>query len=53
MEDNKLAAKGFQVQEIIWLKRLDKPLGAHTLMGIWFNTTEVAKWIVNNGMLFG
>ena len=53
MEDNELAAKGFQVEEITWLKRPDKPLGAHASMGIWFNTAEAAEWIVNNGMLFG
>jgi hypothetical protein len=53
MEDNELAAKGFQVDEIAWLKRPDKPLGVHASMGIWFNTAEAAEWMVNNGLLFG
>lgn len=53
MDDNELEAKGFQVSEIAWLKKPDKPVGAHASMGIWLNTAEAAEWTVNNGLLVG
>jgi hypothetical protein len=53
MEDNDLASKGFQINKIAWLKKPNKPLGMHTSMGIWLNTSEAAEWVINNGVLIG
>jgi hypothetical protein len=53
MEENDLAAKGFYIDEIAWLKRTDKPLGMYASMGMWLNTSDATEWIVNNGLLFG
>jgi hypothetical protein len=53
MEENDLAAKGYRVDEIAWLKKPDKPLGMYASMGIWLNTPDAAEWMVNNGLVFG
>lgn len=53
MEENDLAAKGFYINEIAWMKRPDKPLGVHASLGIWLNTPDAAEWVVNNGLVFG
>lgn len=53
MDDNDFLPKGFQIDEITWLKRPEKQLGAHASMGIWFTTAEAAHWVVNNGLLLG
>ena len=53
MEENDLADRGFDVNEIAWLKRPDKPLGVSGSMGIWLSTSDAAEWIVNNGLIFG
>jgi hypothetical protein len=53
MEENDLADRGFDVNEIAWLKRPDKPLGVSGSMGIWLSTPDAAEWIVNNGLIFG
>jgi hypothetical protein len=34
MEDNDLVAKGYQVEDIAWLKRKDKPLSSAAFLGI-------------------
>jgi hypothetical protein len=53
MNDNDFLAKGFQIDEITWLKKQEKQLGAHASMGIWFTTAEAANWVINNGLLLG
>ncbi|GAM42267.1 zinc knuckle domain protein [Talaromyces pinophilus] len=53
MEDNNFLPKGFQIDEITWLKRPEKQLGAHALIGMWFTTAEAAQWVVDNGVLLG
>jgi hypothetical protein len=53
MEENDLADRGFDVNEIAWLKRPDKSLGVSGSMGIWLSTPDAAEWIVNNGLVFG
>jgi hypothetical protein len=52
-DENDLAAKGFHIDEIVWLRKPDKPLGMYASMGIWLDTPEAAEWIVNNGLVFG
>jgi hypothetical protein len=49
MEENDLAAKGFHVDEISWLKRPDKPLGGYASIGIWLSTPDAAEWIMKTG----
>lgn len=46
MEENDLAARGFNIDEIAWLKRPDKLLGMSASMGIWLDTADAAEWIV-------
>lgn len=53
MEENDLAEKGFEIEDIAWLKKKDRPLGKSVLMGIWLNIPEVAESIINNGLLVG
>ncbi|THC88517.1 hypothetical protein EYZ11_012035 [Aspergillus tanneri] len=53
MEENDLAARGYQVEDIAWLRRTDKPQGNWGTMGIWLNTAEAAEWVINNGLLVG
>lgn len=53
MEENELAEKGFEIEDIAWLKRKDRPLGRSASMGIWLNTPEAAESIINNGLLVG
>jgi FtsZ-binding cell division protein ZapB len=53
MEENDLAEKGFEIEDIAWLKKKDRPLGRSASMGIWLNTPEAAESILNNGLLVG
>ncbi|OGE46982.1 hypothetical protein PENARI_c080G09532, partial [Penicillium arizonense] len=53
MEENDLADKGFQIEELAWLKRKDKVLGKFASLGIWFDSAEGAEYILNNGLLVG
>ena len=53
MEENDFASKGYHIEDIVWLKSKDKPLGRSASLGIWLNTTEAAEWVVYNGLLFG
>ena len=53
VEDNELSARGFQIEDIAWLKWPEKTLGTYVLMGIWFNSAEAADWIINNGLFIG
>lgn len=45
--------KGFEIEDIAWLKKKDRPLGRSASMGIWLNTPEAAESIINNGLLVG
>lgn len=38
MEYNDLATRGYQVEDIAWLKRKVKPLSASASLGIWFDS---------------
>ncbi|EED11858.1 conserved hypothetical protein [Talaromyces stipitatus ATCC 10500] len=51
MEENDLAEKGFEIDDIAWLKKKDRPLGKSASMGIWLNTPEAAELIISNGLL--
>lgn len=53
MEENDLAGQGFKIEELAWLKRKDKVLGKFASLGIWFDSTEGAEYILNNGLLVG
>jgi hypothetical protein len=53
MEENDLAAKGFYIDDLAWLKRKDVPLGKSASLGMWFDTAEAAEWVINNGLVFG
>lgn len=53
MEENDLAEKGFEIEDIAWLKKKDRPQGRSASMGIWLNTPEAAESIINNGLLVG
>ncbi|KAF7184036.1 hypothetical protein CNMCM7691_004595 [Aspergillus felis] len=51
IEENDLAGQGYQIEEVAWLKRKDKPLGKFALLGIWFDSPEGAEHILNNSLL--
>lgn len=53
MEENDLATRGYQVEDLAWLKNPNKPLGKWVTLGIWLDTAEAAQWIINNGLLVG
>jgi hypothetical protein len=53
MEENDLGSKGFQIEDIAWLKKKDAPLGESASLGIWFDSVKAAEWAVKDGMLFG
>ncbi|KAF7136975.1 hypothetical protein CNMCM5793_006679 [Aspergillus hiratsukae] len=53
MEENDLAGQGYQIEEVAWLKRKDKPLGKFASLGIWLDSPEGAERILNNGLLVG
>jgi hypothetical protein len=52
MEENDLAQRNYQIEDIAWLKCKDKPLGQHSSLGIWFDSAEAAEWTINNGLVF-
>lgn len=52
MEENDLEAKGFQIDDITWLKSKDKSLGRSASLWIWLDSAEAAEWIINNGLVF-
>ena len=51
IEDNELTGRGFQIEEIAWLKKKDKALGRHASLGIWFDTAEGVDYILRKGFL--
>ena len=51
IEENDLSGQGFRIEEVAWLKRKDKPLGKFASLRIWFDSTEGAEYILNNGLL--
>ena len=53
LEENDLTEKGFEIEDIAWLKKKDRPLGRSASMGIWLNTPEAAESIIDNGLLVG
>ncbi|KAK9847033.1 hypothetical protein MYU51_021135 [Penicillium brevicompactum] len=53
MDENGPTGQGFQIEEVAWLKRKDKILGKFASLGIWFDSTEGAERILNNGLLVG
>jgi FtsZ-binding cell division protein ZapB len=53
LEENNLTGKGFEIEDVAWLKKKDRPLGRSASMGIWLNTPEAAESIINNGLLVG
>jgi hypothetical protein len=53
IEENDLSGQGFRIEEVAWLKRKDKPLGKFASLRIWFDSTEGAEYILNNGLLVG
>jgi hypothetical protein len=53
MEENDLARRGYQVEEVAWLKRKDKILGKFASLGIWLDSAEGAEFILNDGLLVG
>jgi hypothetical protein len=53
MDENELAIKGFQIEDVAWLKKKEAPLGTRASLGIWFNSARAAEWARNDGMLFG
>lgn len=53
MMENDLCEKGFQVEDIAWLKKRDTPMGKSAIMGIWLDLPEAAEWIITNGLLVG
>jgi hypothetical protein len=53
MIENKLEEKGFEIADIAWLRKKDRPLGRSASMGIWFNTPEAAEWTRQEGLLVG
>jgi hypothetical protein len=52
-QENNLSSKGFNIEEIAWLKKKDSPMGATTSLGVWFDSAEAAEWAIQDGMLFG
>jgi hypothetical protein len=53
MEENSLESRGYQIAEVAWLKKKDKPLGHTASLGVWFDSKEAAEWAINNGLVFG
>lgn len=53
MEENEMAANGYRVDDIAWLRNKDKPLGTSASLGVWFDTPEAAEWTINNGLVCG
>ncbi|KAJ5839473.1 uncharacterized protein N7525_004661 [Penicillium rubens] len=53
IEENELTGRGFQIEEIAWLKKKDKALGKFASLGIWFDTAEGTDFILENGFIVG
>ncbi|KAJ8200122.1 hypothetical protein LV164_008811, partial [Aspergillus fumigatus] len=53
IEENDLGSKGFQIEDIAWLKKKDHPLRTSASLGIWLNTPEAAEYLIANGLLVG
>ena len=53
MEENDLATKSYQINDMAWLKSKDKPLGRSASLGIWLDTAEAVEWVIHNGPVFG
>lgn len=50
-DENNLTERGFQIEDIAWLKKRDKDLGAFASMGNWFDSSKAAEWMLGNGLL--
>jgi hypothetical protein len=50
-DENSLTERGFQIEDIAWLKKRDKGLGAFASMGIWFDSAKAAEWMLDHGLL--
>jgi hypothetical protein len=51
MEENDLAERGFRIEELVWMKRKEKELGEFATLAIWFDSTEGAEYMLNNGLV--
>jgi hypothetical protein len=51
MDENDLQERGFQIEDIAWLKKRDKMLGTFASLGIWFDSAEAAQWLIDNGLV--
>lgn len=51
--ENELEETGFEIEDIAWLKKKDRPLGQSASLGIWFNTPEAAKSVIEEGLVVG
>lgn len=51
VEDNDLAAHGFHIEELAWMKAKDKALGKFASLGIWFDSAEGAEHMLSSGFL--
>ena len=51
--ENEFEEKRFEIADIAWLRKKDRPLGKSASMGIWFNTPEAAEWTRKEGLLVG
>ena len=51
-DENGFSAKGYQIEDIAWLKSKDKPLGHTASLGVWFDSAEATEWVIMNGLLF-
>lgn len=52
-EENRLEEYQFNIVEVAWLRKKDKPLGKFGSLAIWFDTPEAAEWMVQNGLIVG
>lgn len=53
LAENRLDEKGFEIEDIAWLKKKDRPLRQSASLGIWFNTPEAANSVIKDGFLVG
>ncbi|KAI3096012.1 hypothetical protein CBS147333_9648 [Penicillium roqueforti] len=53
VEENEVTERGYQIEEVAWLKKKDKALGKFASLGIWFYSAKGVDWFLNNGLLIG
>lgn len=41
-DENELVERGYEIEDLSWLKRKDKALEHYASLGIWFGSAEVA-----------